>query len=117
MEAPTKSAVMARQEGLREVIAETSATCNAEPPPETAIAQYHHSKPADRMDSRCLLSSSSHHGRMCGSALLQSLVTHGYPCTTPGGSVLAATLDEHGDDTERGDERRTRQNTGSTLSS
>jgi hypothetical protein len=31
--------------------------------------------------------------------------------------VLAATLDEHGDDTERGDERRTRQNTGSTLSS
>jgi hypothetical protein len=33
------------------------------------------------------------------------------------GRLLAATLDEHGDDTERGDERRTRQNTGSTLSS
>jgi hypothetical protein len=32
-------------------------------------------------------------------------------------SMLAATLDEHGDDTERGDEMRTRQNTGSTLSS
>jgi hypothetical protein len=47
--------------------------------------------------------------------LAQTTIRSGNERLTSG--VLAATLDEHGDDTERGDERRTRQNTGSTLSS